>query len=201
MVRPSVFLSCDKGKSANYRRAFSAVGFSIARNPENADALCLGGGGDVCPCIYGELNYSSFNIDIRRDEEELYLLRKFLDKGKPVMAICRGLQIANVYLGGTLVQNVLGHSQIGGEDVFHKVAFFGELQTLYGESGFVNSAHHQCVGKLGRGAIVTAMGDNGVIEGFSRERLHAYQFHPERLCLNSTDGRKIFSAFYGKYFA
>ena len=201
MVRPSVFLSCDKGKSANYRRAFSAVGFTVARSYNSADALCLGGGGDVCPCIYGELNYSSFNIDIRRDEEELYLLRKFLDRGLPVMAICRGLQIANVYLGGTLVQNVLGHSRIGGEDVFHKVCFYGELQTIYGEAGFVNSAHHQCIGKLGRGATITAASDEGIVEGFSCRSLHSYQFHPERLCLNKTDGEKIFSAFYERFFS
>lgn len=116
------------------------------------------------------------------------------------MAICRGLQVANVYLGGTLKQNILDHSRIGGKDIFHKVSFFGELEELYGKAGFVNSAHHQCILKPGRDIQITASGEDGVIEGFYRKNIHAYQFHPERLCLNQTDGERIFSAFYKKYF-
>ena len=131
----------------------------------------------------------------------MFLIRKFLDKDLPIMAICRGLQLANVYLGGTLRQNVTGHDRVGGKDVFHKAEFYGELEKLFGYSGYINSAHHQCTEKLGRGITVTAVSEDGVVEGFSCKNLHAYQFHPERLCLRRTNGGKIFSAFYKKYFS
>ena len=200
MTKPFVFLSGDIGKTGNYARAFFKAGFDLTDDFSNADALCLCGGGDVAPCLYGEVNTDSHEIDLERDGRELFLLRKFLCHDKPVLAICRGAQIANVYFGGTLKQNVEGHSRVNDKDSYHTVEFLNGLSSVFGKTGTVNSAHHQSVKRLGYGLKVTAFSRDGVIEGFEAPCLHAFQFHPERLSLPNADGGKIFRKFYNDYF-
>lgn len=201
MIRPKIFLSGERDKSIRYVKAFLNAGFDTTFDDYNtSDALCLCGGGDISPCLYGAVNRNSFNIDLERDIKESFYLRKFLDSNKPIIAVCRGLQVVNVYFGGTLEQNVFGHSQINGEDVFHRVKLFGFLSEIYGDTALVNSAHHQTVSEVGEGLFVTAIGEDGVIEGLSRKNLIAFQFHPERLSRN-IDGSKIFSRFYSDNFA
>lgn len=200
MSKPKIFLSGEREKSSRYVKALSSVGFDITFDDYNAsDALCLCGGGDISPCLYGAVNISSHDLDLERDVKESYYLRKFFDKNKPIIAVCRGLQVVNVYFGGSLCQNVCGHSQIGGEDVYHRVKLYGYLAEIYGETALVNSAHHQVVSAVGEGLSITAMGDDGVIEGLSIKNLVAFQFHPERL-FDKTDGSKIFSRFYSDNF-
>ncbi len=146
-------------------------------DPFSADGLLIPGGGDVTPCLYSSAakNYVS---DIRLDVTELYLLKRFISSGKPVLGICRGLQVVNVFFGGTL-KNVEGHIQ-SGEDKRVFCKFTGLLRDLFGASGFVNCRHHQAIDRLGDGLNAVATAKDGVIEAVVGNKLIATQFHPER---------------------
>lgn len=138
-------------------------------------ALLLSGGGDMHPAFYGQPLTHSKSIDINRDRLELCMLEAFLTLRKPVLGICRGLQVINVYFGGTLLQHMDGHSQTDDKDSLHIVEWLGKTVE-------VNSAHHQAVDSLGKGLSVSAVSSDGIIEAVSHDSLpiHAYQWHPER---------------------
>ena len=200
MTEPRIFFSVAPDKAKNYANAFRSCGFSVTEDYSSADALCLCGGGDVSPCSYGQKNICSKNVDLARDQKEFYLLKKFLDRNKPVFAVCRGLQVVNVFFGGTLFQNVCGHDQINGKDARHSVSFYGSLKRLFGKCGVVNSAHHQAIRDLGKGLTVTAVSGDGVIEAVECKNVSAFQFHPERLDTDGLNGKKFFEQFYNEYF-
>ena len=105
----------------NYENALALVGAPLAETPENADVLLLPGGGDMHPRFYGRALNGSEDLDEARDARELTLIDNFLCAGKPVIGICRGLQVLNVYFGGTLRQHIEGHSQIDGVDRLHAI--------------------------------------------------------------------------------
>ena len=105
----------------NYENALALVGAPLAETPENADVLLLPGGGDMHPRFYGQALNGSEDLDEARDARELTLIDNFLCAGKPVIGICRGLQVLNVYFGGTLRQHIEGHSQIDGVDRLHAI--------------------------------------------------------------------------------
>ena len=96
----------------NYEDALSLVGARCVETPWEADLLLLPGGSDVHPRFYGQQINGSTDIDEARDERELALVDEFLRAGKPVVGICRGLQLLNVYFGGTLHQHILGHALV-----------------------------------------------------------------------------------------
>lgn len=200
MNKPRILLTLSKDRSLNYVRAFAAAGFIPTFKNDSADALLLCGGGDVSPCLYGKRNYCCRNVDLERDQKELYLIKKFLDGSRPIFAVCRGLQVVNVFFGGSLCQDLPFHDQINGVDRYHDVKFFGELKKLFGPCGTVNSAHHQAIAELGKGLKVTAVSEDGGIEGVETELISAYQFHPERLRYGACRGEKIIDNFYKKYF-
>lgn len=155
---------------------------------ELCDGLLLSGGEDVDPARYGEeiLN-DTVTPDPIRDEYEFELCRAFLEKGKPILAICRGFQVLNVVLGGDLWQDI--PSQLGFihfESKLRHPCFAEEgsvLRRLYGLEFRVNSTHHQAVRRLGEGLKVTARSIEGIIEAYEHETLPILgtQFHPERL--------------------
>jgi gamma-glutamyl-gamma-aminobutyrate hydrolase PuuD len=128
-----------------------------------------------------------------RDEAELALFRAALDAGKPVLGICRGMQLMNVALGGTLIQHLPdvvghhGHSPTPGAMGEHTITV-GESTCLAGIVGTgaarVPTHHHQGIGKLGTGLTPTAWADDGTIEAFELDRSGhpfaiAVQWHPE----------------------
>ena len=141
------------------------------------DGLILQGGADIDPTVYGEERGSVLGpIDAVRDLFELELLRGFVTAGKPVLGVCRGMQLINVAFGGTLYQDL---PSAGLRDIVHRVADLydehaheielvpgGWLQRLYGgkASGRVNSIHHQAVKRLGEGLVMEARAPDGVIE-------------------------------------
>ena len=155
---------------------------------ELCDGLLLSGGVDLDPHYYGEeiLNHT---VEIRseRDAFELALFRAFYEKGKPIFGICRGCQLINVALGGTLYQDLAEQKGLRHSDpeLRHTVrAPEGSLlHRLFGAQFLTNSTHHQSVKDAAPGLVVTARSTDGVVEAFEHISLPilATQFHPERL--------------------
>lgn len=155
---------------------------------ELCDGLLLSGGADLDPALYGEavLN-DTVKVQPERDAFELALFRAFRERGKPIMGICRGCQLINVALGGTLYQDLAAQKGLVHFDpaLRHEVcAEEGSvLHRLFGAQFFVNSTHHQSVRDAAPGLQITARSAEGIVEAFEHELLpiFATQFHPERL--------------------
>ena len=186
----------------NYEDALALAGAIPAGTAGEADALLLTGGGDLHPRLYGRRLCGAEDIDAARDARELALTEDFLRRGLPVFGICRGLQVINVFFGGTLRQHIEGHSQRSGQDRLHPVcAERSLLRALYGARFTVNSAHHQSVDRLGEGLRALARADDGTIEALAHASLPVFgvQWHPERLCgpffrPEAADGALLLSA-------
>ena len=113
MNKPRILLSCG-AKAHNYENAVNGVGaIAVAKYlPEvdtSYDGLILCGGNDIDPSYYHEPIDGSVDIDAARDRAEFALLKAYLDAGKPVMGICRGFQLMNIYFGGSMHQHIPEH--------------------------------------------------------------------------------------------
>ena len=191
-----IFLGWRNQPFPNYVTALTLAGAQVERDdPSRCDALLLPGGGDVHPRFYGQEPTHATDVDEARDRYEFALLRQFLDSGRPVLGICRGAQVINVALGGSLTQHIDGHGQAGGADTVHAVRSDDALlQSLYGRRFMVNSAHHQAVSRLGSGLRVIAAADDGTVEALRHTSLPilAVQWHPERF---GASGARLLAAF------
>ena len=144
-------------------------------------------GEDVNPAWYGESVWNeTVEIDPVRDRSDSLLARAALACGKPVLAICRGSQLMNVILGGSLYQDL--PSQFSGSVAHsgktHKIAFEegSVLAGLYGtDSLTVNSMHHQAVKDPAPGIRITARSADGIVEAWETPQIVAVQFHPEKM--------------------
>lgn len=158
---------------------------------EALDGFILSGGEDIQPAYYGEevLN-ASVECNAIRDSSDFRLLKAALAEKIPILAICRGEQLANIYFGGNLYQDLpsqtageIVHSQTAGRNVpQHSVSIRpgSRLHELLGvDSVAVNSFHHQAVKVLGDGLELSATAPDGVIEGFEGPGIMCLQFHPE----------------------
>jgi putative glutamine amidotransferase len=163
------------------------------------DGVLLAGGGDVLPSIYGEAAHPTFGASEQgRDEYEIELVRLALDQNLPLFAICRGIQVLNVALGGTLIQDIPSEvSHAEPHDIREpRVAIAHDVWmtsgTLFerlmrerieeGDAVPVNSRHHQAIKQLAPGLIVSATAPDGVIEAVedkSRAFCLGVQWHPE----------------------
>ncbi len=155
------------------------------------DGLVLTGGGDVDPRAYGEEAEPEVGgIDLNRDASERALLVAALEADMPVLAICRGCQVLNVYLGGTLHQHL--PDVVGNLDHRSAPFRFGDVDVetvpgtvtadVFGPSTTVRCSHHQAIRDLGRGLVVTARAGDGVVEAVelpSARFVLAVQWHPE----------------------
>lgn len=178
-------------------------------DPEEFDGLILPGGADINPARYGQANAGSQGVENELDALQFEALEAFVRAGKPVLGICRGHQLINVYFGGTLIQHLPqspAHSKasVHDPDKAHLVtAEAGSLfADLYGERFPVNSAHHQGVDRLGEGLRITLRSDDGVVEGMEHETLPLFsvQWHPERMCFDharpdTVDGSVVLARF------
>ena len=208
-----ILVSASSSGAENYEAAVLAAGgiphaaYCPADRTEY-DGLLLCGGGDIDPCRFGQENWASSEIDPQRDASELALAASYLAAGKPVLGICRGLQILNVALGGTLLQDI-GSTQVcfhthapgSSEDKVHAVhAEEGSLlERWYGPVFSVNSAHHQALDRIGEGLAVTARSESGLVEAVEHTALPvlALQYHPERMTgahrrMDTVDGAPVF---------
>lgn len=212
-MRPKLLLSTGGGNAANYLAAVEAAGgVGEARYlpaPDlSYDGLVLAGGDDMDPALFRQEDRGSRGIDQARDAAELALLDAFCGAGKPVLAICRGHQVVNVWLGGDLLQD-LGpalnpfHQKEEGDQVHLIRAAEGSLlRRLYGPVFPVNSSHHQGLGRLGEGLWTSAWTEGGVVEAVEHGGLPlvSVQFHPERMTgalarPDTVDGGAVFRAF------
>lgn len=192
-----IYMTQDPSQSQNYRRAIEQAGriCCIGKDKERCEALLLPGGGDVEPWRYGAEALDCRSAQADRDALELQLIDEFVAAGKPILGICRGLQVLNVYFGGTLIQHVEGHSAVDGRDARHPSRVAPSvLRALYGEAMVVNSAHHQAADRLGSGLAAVQWAQDGVIEAVIHRTLPiwAVQWHPERL---EHEGQRLLRAF------
>ncbi len=183
-----------ESKYHSYEQALTALGAEVSyTDPDSCGALLLPGGGDVHPRRYGQPLAGSEGIDEALDDREFSAIDAFLRRGLPILGICRGSQVLNVAFGGTLFQDIPGHSRTADKDVLHGSRTVDEmLISLYGESFTVNSSHHQAVDRLGKGLRIVQWADDGTVEAFRHESLPVFgvQWHPERL-RTPTDGWKL----------
>ena len=163
---------------------------------EAFDGVLLPGGADVEPQRYGaEPAPETTDTVAFQDDFELGVIRALLDTGIPVLAICRGLQVLNVALGGTLHQHLpeaMHHNSIHEVHVQNR----SRLHTIVGaESIQVSSYHHQAVDRLGRDLAVTATSADGVIEAVEHRRadILAVQWHPEDRHADSPTDAALFA--------
>ena len=173
------------------------------------DALVLSGGVDIAPEFYSGVRayaHAPANWERERDLFEIAVLGRALERRIPVFGVCRGLQLINVALGGSLVQDMgeggdAVHEGTAAADKQHgvRVEQGSLLASIVGDSGvssagtiggLVNSAHHQAIGRLAEGLRVSCRAEDGTIEGVEWDRpegrsfLLAVQWHPERMYVN-----------------
>lgn len=161
------------------------------------DAVILTGGEDIAPLAYGKQpDLQLGEVNWERDKFELALAARFFATGKPLLGICRGLQVMNVAAGGTLVQDLptqwpgaMKHSNRGARsNPVHAVSIspeslLGRLLEAEGEV-VVNSIHHQAIEQVGEGFTVTAKAADGVVEGIEAadgRPILGVQWHPEEM--------------------
>ena len=151
------------------------------------DGLVLGGGADVDPAVYGQERHEKTEVEPERDALELPAARKAIDEKLPVLGICRGFQLLNVVLGGSLVQHLDGHERDAeGRAGQHqaRVEPGSRLHEVLGKPDvLVNSSHHQAVRSenLAPWLKASATTEDGLIEAFEADGILAVQWHPERV--------------------
>jgi putative glutamine amidotransferase len=165
-----------------------------------AQGVLLLGGGDLDPSTYGaHREPETDGLDPERDAGDIALARDAIVRDMPVLAICRGAQVLNVALGGTLVQHVEGHREAPGRGLETTVtaASGSRIACACGEHFPAWCSHHQVIDRLGDGLRATAWAADGTIEGAERDGawVVAVQWHPERTVPDDERQVSLFRAF------
>lgn len=211
----NILIAGQRGKTENYEKALDFPGvcpvtwlpdasdcfFCLsdcplrkkwALNPEilsRFDGLLLPGGGDIHPEFFHQKNEGSRPPDILLDCQQISLFLAFKEAGKPILGICKGMQIINIALGGSLCQDLPEPCRTthawNNTDKYHTTRILPDtfLHRIYGDSLVTNSAHHQAVSQLGKGLLPAQYGPKEVLEGLFHVSLPilGVQWHPERM--------------------
>lgn len=220
-----VVCGCDAGRqfvSHSYIQAMEDAGAVCVIIPCTEDAshfpryygLCDGflfcGGDDISPRLFGEdLLTDRGRTDMRMDCFHLDFMKYVLSASLPILAVCRGMQVLNIALGGTIYQDIslrngvsqnhMQRSENRG-DVCHRVACAkgSMLYNICGSFLETNSFHHQCIKTVGKGLTVSAVAADGIVEAIedsSRSFLVGLQWHPECMYESSPPMRELFAKF------
>jgi putative glutamine amidotransferase len=208
------------GVPANYIRALHRAGGQeaillpepideeeAAERLEPFDGLMLLGGSDVDPAFYGqEPAEETYGIDPDADRFELALVRTAIERGMPVLGICRGLQLLNVALGGSLDQHITGREGLVGHGIpgvapdIHEVHMEPGTWTakaLRTDTIEVSSSHHQALARLAEGLVASGRAPDGIVEAVERPGdgwVVAVQWHPERSAEEDPSQQGLFNA-------
>jgi putative glutamine amidotransferase len=208
------------GVPANYIRALHRAGGQeaillpepidekeAAERLEPFDGLMLLGGSDVDPAFYGqEPAEETYGIDPDADRFELALVRTAIEHRMPVLAICRGLQLLNVALGGSLDQHITGREGLVGHGIpgvapdrheVHMEPGTWTAKALRADTIEVSSSHHQALATLGESLIASGRAPDGIVEAVERPGdgwVVAVQWHPERSAGEDPSQQGLFDA-------
>lgn len=198
----TVLISCCTHDASLYKQALSMTGVLPVVSDQIEDESCfdgllLPGGGDISPIFYHRKNRGSQNICITEDIIQLLLFHRFLEQKKPILGICKGIQLINIALGGSLIQDlptkkIHAYDQ---SDRYHntKALSGSQLRSLYGNDCITNSAHHQAINRLGENLRITQYAYDGVAEAVEHNSLPilGVQWHPERLVPGLPSGEAL----------
>jgi putative glutamine amidotransferase len=178
------------------------------------DGLLLAGGNDVDPKLYGQKPYAeTINLSSARDQMETLLLHMALEQQKPILAICRGMQLLNVVCGGTLYQNIESDLKMASDheistrkktlvDLAHqlRVEPTSKLAKIINSKTInANTHHHQAIHQLADNLSASAFSEDGLIEAIEGDRDDSYligiQCHPESLSSVEPKWDRVFAAF------
>ncbi len=193
-------------------RAGADVRWVQLSDPEHAvqealtcDGLLLPGGGDMDPRFYGQEHIPACGEpNLLRDAAEPPLLRAFLAADKPVLGICRGIQVMNVVLGGTLYQDIKSFVHVPHNDHWAKIHTVTvrrgtKLEQILGQDTvLVNSQHHQAVDRIAPGLTLAALSEDGIVEAIEKPDAKfclGVQWHPEWLSAADPAMQGLFDAF------
>ena len=191
---------------------YSAMGYELPKGRdeiqniaksavESCDAVMICGGLDVDPIRYNQERSSHLSLlDPARDELEISIIRLAIERQMKILAICRGMQILNVALGGSLHQDLesigfLGHAIWDKEfEQVHPLSVVkgSRLSKVVGELKAVNSLHHQGIHELAPSLEASALGPSNTIEAVEAENIIGVQWHPERLYRDDQSNMALF---------
>lgn len=175
---------------------------------ELCDGFLFCGGGDITPLLFGQEPATNVGkTDITLDLFQIRLMKAILEADKPVLAICRGMQVLNVACGGTIYQDInlvdfetINHMQnsISRRDISHKVIFEPEskVHKILGSFAYTNSFHHQSIDRLGKGLAVSGFTGDAIVEAIempSHTFVLGVQWHPESM-LDCSNMKQLFYA-------
>lgn len=227
-MKPIIGINCDYGEAGKQPYSFTYRNYSeaiiaacgiplllpvikdkndVERFLKRVDGLLLTGGNDVPPQRYGEEQHQkTVCVHPDKDISDNILVGAALQMKKPILAICYGVQLVNVVLGGSLIQDIpsegisfLVHKDLRNEQYTHQVTVGKNslLHKIIGAGCFeTNSAHHQAIHELGKGLAATAHTSDGIIEAIELGEypfLLGVQWHPERMT-HDPYHRALFSA-------
>ena len=206
-----ILIAGKQKDTENYVEVLKYLGADpvVTLHPESVysfDGLVLPGGGDICPSYFDQPVIDTIKSDPDLDRTQFHILYQFLHTHKPILGICKGMQLINVFFGGDIRQHVDSEDlhQWNGHDQWHltKATPNSILDKLYGAEFEVNSAHHQSIGIVGQDLKIIQHSEDGLPESISHDHLPilGVQWHPERMCLThkksgTIDGAAVFHWF------